>query len=365
MAQNSSVSAVGSALSPEQRFRRSVWLAMVVGALLLAYIAVADRYMPITPEARVFHGVTRIAPEVSGKVVAVEVANNQRVSAGQLLFRIDPLAYRQAVTAAELAVQQAMQDNRERDADVEQARGAVISAQSASDYAQRQAKRMQTLVQIHAVSVEQAQSAQAAADAALAELRSAHARLQAAQVQRGAEGEANLAVRTARNRLDVARRDLDRTRVKAPQDGGVGNLQLRPGDYAQAGQPVLALVGRDPVVAADFREKTLARVRIGDRALVAFDGRPGKVYAGCVESIEDGIAQGQIYADGTLVETVQTDRWIRRAERMRVNVRVKAAPALPSGARATVQLLPSAASGLAALMARFQIRLASWMHYVY
>lgn len=319
--------------------------------------------MPITPEARAFHGVTRISPEVSGKVVAVEVANNQPVSAGQLLFRIDPLAYRQVVAAAELAVQQAMQDNRERDADVEQARSAVISAQSASDYAQRQAKRMQTLVQVHAVSVEQAQSAQTAADAALAELRSARARLQAAQVQRGAEGDANLAVRTARNRLDMARRDLNRTWVKAPQDGVVSNLQLRQGAYAQAGQPVLALVGRDPVVAADFREKTLARVHVGDRALVAFDGRPGQVYVGRVESVDAGIAQGQLDADGALVETVETDRWIRRAERMRVNVRLEAGPDLPSGARATVQLLP--AGGLAALLARVQIRLASWVAYVY
>ncbi|WP_411571695.1 HlyD family efflux transporter periplasmic adaptor subunit [Pectobacterium cacticida] len=83
-------------------------------------------------------------------------------------------------------------------------------------------------------------------------------------------------MRTALNRLDIVRRDLDRTRVYAPQDGVIGNLQLRLGDYAQAGQPVLVLVGPDPVVAADFREKTRVRVRVGDRALVAFDGRSGK-----------------------------------------------------------------------------------------
>ncbi|WP_066098178.1 HlyD family secretion protein [Xanthomonas massiliensis] len=338
-------------------------MALAIGALLLGYIALADRFMPITPEARALSGVTRIAPEVSGRVLAVSVANNQPVSAGQPLFRIDPLAYRQAVAAAELAVQQAIQDNGERDAAVAQAQAAVASAQSAADDAARQAERLQALARQRYVALGQAQTALAERDAAMAALRSARAQLQAARVQRGAPGEANLALRTAGNSLDIARRDLDRTQVRAPQDGVVANLQLRPGDYAQAGQSVLALVGRNPVVAADFREKTLAGVHVGDRALVVFDGRPGQVYVGRVASIDAGIAQGQLDADGALVETVETDRWIRRAERMRVNVRLDQAPHLPSGARATVQLVPT--GGLAALLARVQIRLASWVAYVY
>jgi multidrug resistance efflux pump len=174
----------------------------------------------------------------------------------------------------------------------------------------------------------------------------------------------NLKLRTALNRLDVARRDLGHTRVLAVGAGRVANLQLRPGDFVQTGSPVMALVGTAPIVAADFREKTLARVRLSDRAFVTFDAKPGEVYPGRVDSIDAGIAQGQLNADGALVQTVETDRWIRRAERVRVNILLDEPLSLTSGARATVQISPSQ-GGVWARIAAWQIRLVALFRYVY
>jgi len=352
------------ALTPEQRFRRSVYTATAAGALLLLYAVVADQFVPITPEARVLYDTTRVAPEVSGTVVRVHITNDQRVKAGQVLFEIDPTRYQIAVDAAELALDQAKQTIRQRDADIAEARAAIVSAKATAEEAVRQATRKWELNKRNAVSLSVAETAAAERDAALAAVEVAKARLRASLVQRGEDGPDNLYLREARNKLALARRDLAQTRVVAAEDGVIANMRLRPGDYVAPGTPVLAVVGLNPIIAADFREKALTRVGVGDEALVSFDALPGRVFAGRVASIDAGVAQGQVNADGTLAQTVETDRWIRRAQRVRVNVSLDAPPRLVSGARATVQLVPNG-SVIARALAQAQIRLFALVRYVY
>jgi multidrug resistance efflux pump len=354
----------GSLLTPEQRFRRSVFVATAAGLSLLLYAVVADQFMPITPEARVIYDTTRIAPEVSGTVVRVNVSNDQSVKAGQVLFEIDPTRYQLAVEAADVALAQARQTILQRDADIAEARAAVSSAKATADEAVRQANRKLELSNRNAVPHSVAEAAAAERDAALASVQVAEARLRASVVQRGDAGSDNLYLREARNRLALARRDLEQTRVVAAEDGIIANLRLRPGDYVAPGAPVLAVVGQNPTVVADFREKALTRVDIGDPALVSFDALPGRVFTGRVASIDAGIAQGQLYADGTLAQTIETDRWLRRAQRVRVNLQLDDPPRLVSGARATVQLAP-AGSVFARAIAEAQIRLISLVRYVY
>ncbi len=351
-------------LTPEQRFRRSVYTATAVGALLLLYTVVADQFMPVTPEARVLYDTTRVAPEVSGTVVRVIVTNDQRVKAGQVLFEIDPTRYQLAVDAAKLALEQAEQTILRRDAEIAEARAAVASAKATADEAIRRANRKWALSKRNVVSLSAAEASAAERDAALAAVQVAEARLRASLVQRGEEGPHNLYLREARNKLAIARRDLAQTRVVVAEDGVIANMRLRPGDYVAAGAPVLALVGLNPIIAADFREKALARVGVGDEALVSFDALPGQVFVGRVASIDAGIAQGQVHADGTLAQTVETDRWIRRAQRVRVNVQLDAPPRLVSGARATVQLVPNGCT-IARAFAQVQIRLIALVRYVY
>jgi len=353
-----------SSVTPEQRFRRSVCASVSAAALLLLYAVVADRFMPITPEARVLYDTTRVAPEVSGTVVRVNVANDQPVESGQVLFELDPTRYKLAVEAAQLALEEAEQTTRQWDADIAEARAAVASARAAADDAIREAERKAQLSERKVVPISMAESAAATRDEALALVRVAEARLRSSLVKRGDDGPDNLFLREARNKLAVAQRDLTLTKVVAAEDGIVVNMRLRPGHYIAAGTPVLTVVGRTPTIAADFREKALTQVRIGDQALVNFDALPGRVFAGRVVSIDAGIAQGQVDADGTLAQPVETDRWIRRAQRVRVNVQLDAPPDLVSGARATVQLVPDSPS-VFRLFAKAQIVLFALARYVY
>src|SRR5262249_39527096 len=85
--------------------------------------------------------------------------------------------------------------------------------------------------------------------------------------------------------------NLERTEIKAPVDGIVTNLDLRPGDYANAGRSSLALIDSASLhVVGYFEETKLARVRVGDKVRIQLMGEE-TVFEGHVESIAGGIEE--------------------------------------------------------------------------
>ena len=287
-------------MSPDTRFRAWMFGSLAVIGLSFVYYLVADIHMPVSPEARLTYHVTQVAPEVSGRVVDVSVANNQEVAKGQLLFRIDPDTYRTAVRDAELQVEQAAQDNSQLDATIAAATAEIRRVQAQVDDAERELKRFQELVGERYVSRSDLDQAQARRDVGLAALQSARAALNSARVQRGSDGDRSLRLRRARNALANAQLNLTRSEVVAIAPGIVSNMRLVPGAYAQAGAPKLVLINTEPNLQADFREKALLRVARGTRAQVAFDALPGRLFDAEVTSLDAGVASGQIDADGRL-----------------------------------------------------------------
>ena len=204
-------------------------------------------------------------------------------------------------------------------------------------------------------------------DTAAAQLVAAQEYRRAIQVQLGLEGDHNLLVRQAQNRLDAARLALSRTEVKAPEDGVVSNLQLVAGIQAQAQQPLMSLVVTgEERIAADFREKTLSDVAGNAPALVVFDALPGELYPAVLSSRDLGVAQGQLYADGQLAAPSESDRWVRDAQRIRVYIQLdEHLPAeLVTGSRATV-MLAGTDSGVLRWIGKTQMNIVSLLHYIY
>lgn len=353
-------------MTPDQHFRRWVRIALVVFAGLFLYYLIADAFLPVTPQARVLRTVTRIAPQVSGPVVDVAVANNQPVQAGQVLFRIDPEPYQLAVRKAALALEQVTRDNAALDADLAAARARLASVRAAAEQASRQRQRAEALGNSGNISRQQYDALVSADRSAAASVQAARASVTALTVKRGETGDRNLRLRQAQNVLATARLNLDRTTVRAPQAGWISNQQLAPGDLVSAGSPVMAEIGNDLDVVADFREKSLRHANAGERAWVALDGFPGQVFPARLTTRDAGVRDGQIAADGTLTDIPQTDRWVRDAQRIRVHLQLDQRPDTlpPSGARATVQLAP-VDSPLARWIGRAQIGLLSVLHYVY
>ena len=353
-------------MSPDARFRAWMLSSLALAGVSFVYYVFADIHMPVSPEARLTYRVTQIAPAVDGRVVDVRVRNNTRVERGDLLFRIDPDTYRTAVHEAELQVEQAMQDNAQLDAAIVAASADVRRALAQRDDAERELARFRDLVGDRYVSRSAFDQAKARRDIAAAQLQASRAALNAARVQRGNAGDRSLRLRRARNALANAQTDLRRSRVVALESGIVSNMRLEAGAYAQVGAPKLALVSTMPNLYADFREKALLQVDRGTRAEVAFDALPGRLFAAEVTSLDAGVADGQIDPDGRLAAPEQDDRWVRDAERVRVNLRLLEAPPrlLMTGARATVQLHPQR-SGFRHWLGHLQIRLISLFHYVY
>lgn len=353
-------------MSPDARFRAWMFGSLALTGLSFVYYLVADVHMPVSPEARLTYHVTQVAPEVSGRVVDVLVRNNQQVVRGQPLFRIDPDTYRTAVHDAELLVEQAMQDNSQLDANIASAMAEVRRMQAQVDDAERELRRFRELVGERYVSRSALDQAQAKRDVSHAALQSARATLNAVRVQRGNDGDRSLRLRRARNALANAQLNLRRTSVVAQAPGTVSNMRLQAGAYAQAGAPKLVLISRMPNLQADFREKALMNVARGTRAEVAFDALPGRLFEAEVTSLDAGVLEGQIDADGRLAAPTRSDRWVRDAERVRVNLHLLEAPPRPlmTGARATVQLHPQP-DGLRRWLGNVQIRLITLLHYVY
>jgi len=262
---------------------------------------------PWTRDGRVKANVVQVAPDVSGLVTQVPVHDNQDVKAGDVLFEIDRARFALAL---------------------DQADAAVRAQQVAHDQAARDVKRNRSLGQlVSAETVEQSQTRLQQTDAALAQ----------AKVQ-----------------LDVAKLNLERSRVIAAVDGRVTNLDLRVGAYATAGHPVMALVDAHSFyIEGYFEETKLVRIKEGDAALVTLMGDDRQI-RGHVESIAMGIADRDRSTSANLLPNVNpTFNWVRLAQRIPVRVKIDSIPdgvRLVAGQTATVAIdnaTPAAATAAA------------------
>ena len=354
-------------MAPDQIFKRWVQVVLSIFVLLFVYFLSADLWMPMSTQSRVLHPVVNISSKVSGQVDRIYVSNNQRVGEGQILFSVDKQPYELAVGKAQLALESAAQTNLQLDASIVSAQAKVRVANTYVDELKIEVDRVNRLIQSNSVSRQLYDQALTNYHAAQAQVEVAEADVVKFKVQRGQGGKNNLLLRQAQNALQNAQLQLSYTNVRSEVSGHLTNLQLQPGKYAQAGLPIAAIVVEEGNIVADFREKSLSNVHVGDDASVVFDAYPGSVFDAKVVAIDAGVKDGQINADGSLADPISSDRWVRDAQYMRTHIALVDEPLLlssmPSGARATVQLHPIA--GLASWLGRAQIYALSIIHYIY
>jgi multidrug resistance efflux pump len=351
---------------------------LLTGAVVLvAVIAVLLWYWdyvvnPWTRDGQVRAEVIQITPRVSGTIVELPVQDNQYVKAGALLFQIDPRTF-QASLAQASAQYDSARDNyvaldkqvEAEAAQVEVSRAAVLQAESLikendAEIEKNQAeyKRQQDMLSKEAtsrkaverakanyqVSVEQRKKAVASLTQAKATLAESEAALAKAKASRGAEGDANAVIREAKAAVEQAELNLEFSRVMAPVDGYVTNLNLRIGSQAVANQPALALVDTDSYwIHGFFKENSIANIRQGNQAIVTLMTYPDTPLEGYVDSLGWGIAQQDGSTGHELLPNVSpTFEWIRLAQRVPVRVHLKDVPdgiALRVGTTASVLVM--------------------------
>ncbi|MDW6004953.1 HlyD family secretion protein [Vibrio mangrovi] len=352
-------------MTPDQKFARWVKYSSALFIVLFAYFLLADTVMPLTPQAMATRVITKVAPRISGQITQVYVRNNQQVHKGDVLFEIDPTPYQLAVEQAKIDLEQAIQDNEQLDASITAAQADVDANQILVVQKVREAKRLDKLFTRNGVSQQQRDDALSNATATKANLMAAQARLKELQVRRGATDQENITVKMAQNRLQQAELNLSYTKVKAEHDGVITNLQLMVGTFANTGTPLIALVDTGLDIIADFREKSLRNFSRDTPALITFDRDPGHLYTATVSTIDAGVSSGQFDANGSLASPTSSNRWVRDAQRIRLHLSLNRSlpDSLPTGARATVQLIPQ--QPLFAWFAHMQIHALSLLHYIY
>lgn len=354
-----------------QPLRRIVRVTLGILLALFVYHLFADRITPYTSQANVDTFLVQIAPEVSGPVVAVGVRDNQPVSKGHALFEIDPSPFEIALRAAQASLAVAMQGADASAADVRVADAQLQRQRVDLAASQQLGKIVLDLSAKRALSETSAIRARADIAKTRAEISRAEAEAERARIRLGEGGDANPQVRQARAAAEQAALDLRRSRVLAPADGVVTNLRLSAGQFANRGQPVLSFIADGPRwVTAAMRENQLGNIAPGNRAYVAFDDRPGRVFAARVESVGWGIAQGGEAPTGQLPDVVAQAGWLREPQRFPVRIvldpAADAAEGIPpgrSGAQANVVVLTRERSVMNVL-ARIWIRMVATLSYL-
>lgn len=266
--------------------------AMIAGG---AWIAMPGTSVS-TDDAYVKADSTIIAPKVHGLIAEILVKDNEPVTAGQPLVRIDAEDYQQAVSAAEADVQyadaslaqQAAQEQLAA-ANVRAADASIRAADAESARADSDWKRFDALAASGGVARREAEQKRATALTAAADAdksRAAHAasEQQVSAIARS-RGQLAAAREKAKAALSLARQNLAHTVVTAPVSGVIGDKQAQLGEYVQPGTRLMTIVPMDTVyVVANFKETQTARMLVGQRAEIRVDALPGATLQGEVES---------------------------------------------------------------------------------
>jgi RND family efflux transporter MFP subunit len=273
-------------------------LVRIAITLALAALAIAlgcslwMRYMdaPWTRDGRVRADVISVAPDVAGIITTVAVTDNQEVRRGDLLFVIDEARYHVAL---------------------DQAIASLDGFRKEATLRREEAARRASL------------------DAAVVSSENKQAALWVAAV-------AEAKVKEAQTAVEAARINFRRTRVLAPVDGYVANLNVHPGDYAIVGKAVIAIVDRHSFrVEAYFEETRLPGVHDGDRAEIRMLGSDLR-FTGHVTGMAKAISEPEI--SGLLSDVNPTFHWVRLAQRIPVTIHLDSGDSnrLASGMTCTV-----------------------------
>ena len=307
--------------------RRHPWItAAVIVAVLVVLLAALlwwlhARHFESTDDAFIDTRTVPIGPQVAGAIVEVPVTDNQLVTAGAELMRLDARDYRAALEQAQAKLDEALASVTNFDAqieaqrsNIEQAEKQVTSAQAALDFAKQQQQRAQDLLAKGAGTQQNAQQTesdltQKQASLAGAQANATVARKQLAVLSSQRQG-AVAQVEEARANLMQAQTNLDRTIIRAPEDGRVAKLSAAKGAYAQVGASQMMFVPRNVWVTANFKETQLADMRVGQPVDISVDAYPGRTFRGHIDSIQAG--SGTVFsllpaenATGNYVKVVQ------------------------------------------------------------
>jgi multidrug resistance efflux pump len=345
------------------------WLLVLLAvlAVLIAYYVIADRDTPLTTDAYVQAYVVRVAPQVSGLVVRVHVGEGTTVHKGDVLFELDHRPFQHQVEMLEAKLVTTRREVKQLYSQLaaEEAEHRRLTAED--ELAKYLYDRDNRIYQGGATTERQFTSSAQSYKASRAAVEKSARLIQNIQEAIDAQvGNQNSLVAQVEAELAEARLNLEYSTVHAPCNGVITNLQLREGDFAHVGEGVLSCVDNGRwLVVANYRERSLERLRPGQRALVTFRAAPGRIYQAHVFTLGWGVNQGQGIPSGNLPDVPRLQNWVPPSQRFQVRLTLddQAAAPLRVGTTCTVTTLANPESPIMRVTRYIHELVALWYYF--
>ncbi len=274
------------------------WKTLVYGVAAVIALVVIGALNHTTPTGPIsVQGVsTNIAPNVAGTVTEVVVEPNQKVAKGEPLFRIDNEVYKAEVSRLEAVLETAKSSADQLVSDLSAAEAEIESLTAQLTFGIQRRDDINRLEERGASTTFQLQEAVSTIDQLTANIRAAEARKTSLERRIAAKIDGRDAgVVEAEQTLAQALWDLEQTVVKAPGNGVVTAVSLRPGNRATPLQGAITFVEPgDYAVIATLPQSSRANVSVGDEIRLAFRTEPGGEIAGRISDFPVGTGEGTV-----------------------------------------------------------------------
>ena len=318
-----------------------MWVLPAVVLAVTLFIWLSGGRTVTTDNAYVKGDRAQIATELSGVIVEVPVQENQRVSRGQLLFRLDDQSYRHALAKIEAEIETTRADIRGLRAQWRTKREEIKAARSQQTFAQAEFDRQAELAEKKVASTQKLEEARMGLEVARQRISAAQEDLTRIEAALAGDPKIRADDHPRVKQMMAAREEallqLRRTMIEAPLDGMVSKRPV-PGSYATAGVPVMVVVAdADLWIEANYKETELTRVRPGQKATIHIDTYPDSQCSGTVASIAQ--ATGAEFA--VLPPQNASGNWVKVVQRIPVRVSVicrEGDPPLRVGMSTTVEI---------------------------
>jgi membrane fusion protein, multidrug efflux system len=309
--------------SAAARYRRRVLLVLAGLAAAFGLYWGSSYVFAYTDDAYVTSDLVAVAPQITGRIVAVPIIDNETVSKGTLLAQIDPTPFRLALAEQEGKLGEAEAQLAVDHDLIKSAKAARDEAADKSRLANDNLRRAAPVAAAGFLSqqgLEQASTQATTAQAVLSDAEDAVAK--ARQMQ--ALHEATVKALTAR--IAYLQWQLDQTQLLAPTDGTITNLTLRVGDQAVENRPLVGLVDAHAWrIFANYKENVIRHMRVGQPAWVWLDTYPWRFRRAVIQGVARGISRKQ--TPNTLLPYVEpTTDWIRLERRFPVTLVLRDLP---------------------------------------
>lgn len=310
--------------------------AVFIGTAVMIYLAwSAGLANPRSDVAEIEAPVIQISSTVPGRIIAINVANNDRVKKGDVLFQIDPEPY-------QLRLDQAQAELRATQSELAQGERNIATEQSNADVAQKQIERakfnadlakqtldrLEPLLERGFVTAQQVDQARTAYNDSLVSLDQALQQSQGASTVIGTLDTRQAQVDTAMATVALAQRDLDNTTIRAPFDGIVTGLTMPAGQYVVTGQTVFTMIDTAHWEAvAFFRETELPNIAVGDEVDVFVMANTRVPVRGKVSAVGWGVRSADAATILGLPIVSNSLNWVKVAKRFPVYVELHEPPA--------------------------------------